>query len=81
MGRESGGRDVIVCMYKGRPAGYKIMGIDTEREKTSMLHRPKKRKSESDRKRMMGNRVSIRSENSPYRSKACMQSEKSRTEK
>ena len=54
---------MIVCMYKGRPAGYKIMGIDTEREKTSMLHRPKKRKSESDRKRMMGSRVSIRSEN------------------
>lgn len=40
---------VGVCMYKSGPAGYKIIGIDTKRENTSMLHR-QKRKRKSDRK-------------------------------
>ena len=35
-------------MYKSGPAGYKIIGIDTKREDTSMLHQQKKRKGESD---------------------------------
>jgi len=36
------GSSADVCIYRtSRPAGYKIMGIDTKRENTSMFHRPK----------------------------------------
>jgi len=38
------GLAVGVCIYKSGPAGYKIIGIDTERENTSMFHQRKKRK-------------------------------------
>lgn len=49
------GLAVDVCMYTSRPAGYKIRGIDTGGENTTMLLWPKRRGegmgSESDRKR------------------------------
>jgi hypothetical protein len=52
-----------VCMYTSRPAGYKLRGIDTKGENTSMLLRSKKkgkRGNESERKRGMRGQVSIK---------------------
>ena len=71
---------VGVCMYKDGPAGYKIMGIDTKRENTLMPHRPEGEERESDCKRVMGDRMCIKSRNSPYRSKVCMQLKETKNE-